>query len=127
MSHHYYYHAAKTIGSGMSITSDDILYTCLPLFHVNAQVCTILTAILFDARVAMYEHFSASTFWDEIRSSDATAFLALGAMEISFIKRCLTRRTKTTKYGWPWSFHLPKISMTLSRGSTCGSFLRPLV
>jgi crotonobetaine/carnitine-CoA ligase len=80
MSHHYYYHAAKTIGAGMSITSEDILYTCLPLFHVNAQVCTILTAILYDARVAMYEHFSASTFWDEIRHSQATVFLALGAM-----------------------------------------------
>ncbi|HYK20617.1 MAG TPA: ATP-dependent acyl-CoA ligase [Pyrinomonadaceae bacterium] len=80
MSHHYYYHAARTIGGGMSITSEDTLYTCLPLFHVNAQVCTILTAILYDARVAMYEHFSASTFWDEIRSSDATVFLALGAM-----------------------------------------------
>jgi crotonobetaine/carnitine-CoA ligase len=80
MSHHYYYHAARTIGAGMSISSEDVLYTCLPLFHVNAQVCTILTAILFDARVAMYEHFSASTFWDEIRSSAATVFLALGAM-----------------------------------------------
>lgn len=80
MSHHYYYYAAKTIGNGMSISSEDILYTCLPLFHVNAQVCTILAAMLYDARVAMYEHFSASTFWDEIRSSEATVFLALGAM-----------------------------------------------
>lgn len=80
MSHHYYHYAAKTIGAGMSITSEDVLYTCLPLFHVNAQVCTILAALLFDARVAMYEHFSATTFWDEIRSSGATVFLALGAM-----------------------------------------------
>ena len=80
MSHHYYYYAAKTIGAGMSITPEDVLYTCLPLFHVNAQVCTILAALLFDARVAMYEHFSATTFWDEIRTSNATVFLALGAM-----------------------------------------------
>ena len=80
MSHHYYYYAAKTIGGGMSITSEDVLYTCLPLFHVNAQVCTILAALLFDARVAMYEHFSATTFWEEIRSSNASVFLALGAM-----------------------------------------------
>ena len=80
MSHHYYYYAARTIGSGMSVGSNDTLYTCLPLFHVNAQVCTVLAALLFDARVSMYEHFSASTFWDEIRSSKATLFLALGAM-----------------------------------------------
>jgi carnitine-CoA ligase len=80
MSHHYYYYAARTIGAGMSVGPDDVLYTCLPLFHVNAQVCTVLAALLFDARVAMYEHFSASTFWDEIRTSNASVFLALGAM-----------------------------------------------
>lgn len=80
MSHHYYYSAARAIGAGMNDGPDDILYTCLPLFHVNAQVCTVLAALLFDARVAMYEHFSASTFWEEIRRSRATVFLALGAM-----------------------------------------------
>jgi crotonobetaine/carnitine-CoA ligase len=80
MSHHYYYYAARTIGRGMEDGPDDVLYTCLPLFHVNAQVCTALAALLYDARVAMYEHFSASTFWDEIRRSRATVFLALGAM-----------------------------------------------
>lgn len=80
MSHHYYYYAARTIGGGMSVGPDDVLYTCLPLFHVNAQVCTVLAALLFDARVAMYEHFSTNTFWGEIRSSNATVFLALGAM-----------------------------------------------
>ena len=80
MSHHYYYYAARTIASGMSVGPHDTLYTCLPLFHVNAQVCTVLAALLFDAQVAMYEHFSAGTFWSEIRNSGATVFLALGAM-----------------------------------------------
>ncbi|MCW5970083.1 MAG: AMP-binding protein [Blastocatellales bacterium] len=80
ISHHYYYHAARTIGAGMGDGPDDVLYTCLPLFHVNAQVCTVLSAMMFDARVALYEHFSASTFWDEVRRSNATVFLALGAM-----------------------------------------------
>ena len=80
MSHHYYYHAAMTIGSGMRNRPEDTLYTCLPLFHVNAQICTVMGALLFDARVSMYEHFSASTFWSEIRRSGATVFLALGAM-----------------------------------------------
>src|SRR5262249_54222439 len=73
-------HAARTIGDGMGDGPDDILYTCLPLFHVNAQVCTVLAALVFDAQVAMYEHFSASTFWEEIHRARATVFLALGAM-----------------------------------------------
>jgi crotonobetaine/carnitine-CoA ligase len=86
MSHHYYYYAARTIGGGMKDGSDDVLYTCLPLFHVNAQVCTVLAAMIFDAQVAMYEHFSATTFWDEIRRSRATVFLALGAMGNILVK-----------------------------------------
>src|SRR5262249_16973512 len=49
MSHHYYYYAAQTIGWGMGNRADDVLYTCLPLFHVNAQVCTVLSALLYDA------------------------------------------------------------------------------
>jgi crotonobetaine/carnitine-CoA ligase len=80
MSHNYYHYAAMTIGSGMAVGQGDVLFTCLPLFHVNAQVCTVLSALVFGARVAMYQHFSATTFWDEVRSSEATVFLALGAM-----------------------------------------------
>ncbi len=80
MSHNYYHYAARTIGGGMDVGPNDILYTCLPLFHVNAQVCTVLSALVFGARVAMYERFSAASFWDEIRGSRATVFLALGAM-----------------------------------------------
>jgi len=80
ISHNYYHYAAQTIGAGLQVTSSDILYTCLPLFHVNAQVCTVLSALIFGAQVAMYDHFSAGTFWDEIRLSRATVFLALGAM-----------------------------------------------
>lgn len=80
MSHNYYHYAARTIGGGMGVTSEDILYTCLPLFHVNAQTCTTLSALIHGAQAAMYDRFSATTFWDEVRSSKATVFLALGAM-----------------------------------------------
>jgi crotonobetaine/carnitine-CoA ligase len=80
MSHNYYHYAARTISAGMEVEPNDVLYTCLPLFHVNAQVCTVLSAMIHGARVAMYEHFSASSFWDEVRSSKATMMLALGAM-----------------------------------------------
>jgi crotonobetaine/carnitine-CoA ligase len=80
MSHNYYHYAARTISEGMGVGPDDVLYTCLPLFHVNAQVCTVLSALIHGARVSMYEHFSASSFWDQVRGSKATTFLALGAI-----------------------------------------------
>ena len=62
------------------ITPDDILFTCLPLFHANARVLCIYPALLLGTKAVIYERFSASRFWDWIRQSGATAFNSLGAM-----------------------------------------------
>ncbi len=59
---------------------DDILYTCLPVFHGNALWYTVYAALWAEASVALYPHFSASRFWDQIRESRATVFNCLGAM-----------------------------------------------
>lgn len=60
--------------------SDDVLYTCLPLFHGNAIWYTCYAALWADAAVALSPRFSATRFWDEIRASGATQFNTLGAM-----------------------------------------------
>ena len=59
---------------------DDVLYTCLPLFHGNAIWYTVHAALWADASVALYPRFSARAFWAQIRESGATVFNALGAM-----------------------------------------------
>lgn len=59
---------------------DDILYTCLPLFHSNALWYTCYAALWADATIAISPRFSATRFWDDIRSSGATQFNTLGAM-----------------------------------------------
>jgi carnitine-CoA ligase len=59
---------------------DDVLYTCLPVFHANALWYTIYAALWADACVALSPGFSARRFWDEVRASGATVFNALGAM-----------------------------------------------
>ena len=59
---------------------DDVLYTCLPLFHGNAIWYTCYAALWADAAIALVPRFSASRFWDEIRDSGATQFNTLGAM-----------------------------------------------
>ncbi|WP_028934890.1 AMP-binding protein [Pseudonocardia spinosispora] len=59
---------------------DDVLYTCLPVFHANALWYTIYTALWAEAAVALSPGFSARQFWDEIRDTGATAFNCLGAM-----------------------------------------------
>lgn len=60
--------------------SDDVLYTCLPVFHGNAIWYTVYAALWAEASVALYPHFSASRFWSEVRESKATVFNCLGAM-----------------------------------------------
>jgi len=59
---------------------DDVLYTCLPLFHGNAIWYSVHAALWADASLALYPRFSARAFWGQIRESGATAFNALGAM-----------------------------------------------
>ena len=59
---------------------DDVLYVCLPIFHGNAWLCSVLPALVADASVAIARRFSASNFWDDIRRFGVTQFNALGAM-----------------------------------------------
>ena len=74
------YYSAKGFCELCEITHDDVLFTCLPLFHSNAQVLTIYPALIAGAQVVVYERFSASRFWKWIKASGATIFNSLGAM-----------------------------------------------
>ena len=65
---------------GAFYRDDDVLYTCLPLFHANALFLTAVRALVSGRTLALSRRFSASRFWDEIRHYGATTFNALGAM-----------------------------------------------
>ena len=60
-------------------TDQDIVYNTLPLFHIGGQNM-VWMALVADTTVAMAERFSASRFWDEVRTYGATFTLFLGAM-----------------------------------------------
>ncbi len=62
------------------IDEDDIMYTCLPLYHANALFVTSTTALAGGAAVALDKKFSASGYWDRVRFYKATTFNLLGAM-----------------------------------------------
>lgn len=75
------------INTGMSfrdemvqITKEDILYTCLPLFHCNAQQLSVMGTMLAGAQLALAEKFSASNFWKEIYDCRATIFNYIGSI-----------------------------------------------
>lgn len=66
---------------------DDVIYTCLPLFHGNAFNYSCYPALWADATIAVSPRFSVSRFWNEIRATGATQFNALGAMISMLLKQ----------------------------------------
>lgn len=60
--------------------SDDILFTCLPLFHSNALFLTSLPAFFSERPLILAKRFSASRHWDIMRKYGVTVHNALGAM-----------------------------------------------
>ncbi|MGE0387085.1 MAG: AMP-binding protein [Gammaproteobacteria bacterium] len=62
------------------IRADDVLWSPLPLFHLNAIAVTVMTGLIAQARVAVSRRFSASNFWNEIEASGATVIALLGSM-----------------------------------------------
>ncbi len=78
--HNYFLHMSNLVAQLRDLNSKDILYTFLPLFHINAQCMTVLCSLLYDAQIVIADRFSASTFWDEILRYGATQFNYLGAV-----------------------------------------------
>jgi crotonobetaine/carnitine-CoA ligase len=62
------------------VKPDDVLFTCLPLFHANALSLTAAPAMVFGIPFGLEKRFSASRFWEPIRRWGVTEFNALGAM-----------------------------------------------
>ncbi|MFQ5698996.1 MAG: AMP-binding protein [Myxococcota bacterium] len=65
---------------GAMLQPDEVLYTCLPLFHANALFLSTIRALVLGRPLALSRRFSARRFWDEIRRYGVTTFNALGAM-----------------------------------------------
>ena len=49
----------------------------LPLFHVNAQIVTCVIPMMVGCEVAMWERFSASTFWQTVAELEPVALSAV--------------------------------------------------
>jgi crotonobetaine/carnitine-CoA ligase len=62
------------------LAPDEVLYTCLPLFHANALLLTAVRGLVAGLPVVLSRRFSASGLWDEVRRYGATMFNGLGAM-----------------------------------------------
>jgi carnitine-CoA ligase len=56
------------------------LWACLPLFHINAQAYSLMTALVHGFALALTPKFHASTFWRDARALEVTSVNVVGAM-----------------------------------------------
>jgi len=80
MSHAHCYYFSWVVAENIGLKSDDLDYTCLPLFHANARLMCSFPCILAEARIAVAPRFSLSAFWSDIQHFQATVFNGLGAI-----------------------------------------------
>ncbi len=69
----------RNVTEQVGIDADDVLYTCLPLFHTNA-LNAFSQALVSGATYVLGGRFSASRFWPQVVESGATFTYLLGAM-----------------------------------------------
>lgn len=71
----------------LGLTPEDRLFTCLPLFHINAQAYSTMGSLGASASLILAEKFSAGNLWDQIRAYKATQFNLIGAMPALLLKQ----------------------------------------
>ncbi|MET9381790.1 AMP-binding protein [Streptomyces sp. NPDC002928] len=69
----------RNVSAALRLTGDDVLYTCLPLFHTNA-LNTLAQAMTVGATCAVDGRFSATRYWSRVADTGATVVYLLGAM-----------------------------------------------
>ncbi len=67
-------------GTALEDLDKETFFSCLPLFHSNAQVLSAYPALVAGGRIAFVERFSSSQFWRQVADAQATIFNSIGAV-----------------------------------------------
>lgn len=80
ITHEMYVAAGQGFATWVAATYEDCFFTCLPLYHGNAQYYSTMGSLAVGASLIMEERFSASRLWDQVRQSGATVVNFIGMM-----------------------------------------------
>ncbi|MFE3059927.1 AMP-binding protein [Nocardia sp. NPDC059239] len=108
VSHNYICHQGYQSNATVPPLPGEVMYTCLPLFHM-AAVDTTMSAILAHSRIAIGKRFSVSSFWSEIERSGAGNVRLLSSIyplmaqapDTPEMKRCYGQLRAVTGYASP--------------------------
>ena len=73
-------HFARVLTRSAPFGPNDIYWTPLPLFHMNAICTGVVSVMLVGATISIAPRFSVSGFWPAIEASGATVVSILGAL-----------------------------------------------
>ncbi|NBW08613.1 MAG: ATP-dependent acyl-CoA ligase, partial [Caulobacteraceae bacterium] len=73
-------HFARMLTRSAPFGPDDIYWTPLPLFHMNALATGVVSVMLVGATISFAPKFSVSGFWPAIEASGATVVSILGSL-----------------------------------------------
>ncbi|MGD9695339.1 MAG: AMP-binding protein [Thermoleophilia bacterium] len=74
------YFSGRTYIEVCGVTADDTFFSCLPLFHSNAQVLAAYPAMIAGARIAFVERYSSQRFWTQVADAGATILNTVSAI-----------------------------------------------
>ena len=86
LSHTSYLSTGAYFSRHLGLTDGDVIHTCLPLFHCNAQQTSLMAGLHLGAPVHVDLKFSTRNFWSWIERSQATITNVLGTMLILLSK-----------------------------------------
>ena len=87
LSHHYYYDDSLMAIHFMRHSEDDVVFSCLPMFHANASITGCFTSLLSKATFVLSKQFSLTTFMSEIADCKATHTNVMGSILILLMKQ----------------------------------------
>uniref|UniRef100_A0A8C7JWZ6 Very long-chain fatty acid transport protein n=1 Tax=Oncorhynchus kisutch TaxID=8019 RepID=A0A8C7JWZ6_ONCKI len=76
--HSRYYRMAALVYYGFGMTSADVLYNCLPLYHSAGNIVGVGQCLIHGMTVVIKKKFSASRFWDDCAKYNCTIVQYIG-------------------------------------------------
>ncbi|OLL26996.1 Fatty acid transporter protein [Neolecta irregularis DAH-3] len=70
--------ASKVISLWTDLKPPDRVYTCMPLYHASGLIMGLFSSLVAGTAFVLGHRFSTSSFWEEIRSSNATIVQYVG-------------------------------------------------
>ena len=74
------YFSGRTYNEVCGVTEEDTFFSCLPLFHSNAQVLAAYPAMIAGARIAFALRYSSGRFWGQVVDAQATILNTVSAI-----------------------------------------------